>query len=179
MQYVVDAAHTLVEFSARHMMITNVKGSFSGVSGTVDFDQSNPTAATVDVSIDVNSLSTQNEQRDGHLKSPDFFDVANYPTITFKSTSVEKTGDADYKVTGDLTVHGTTKPVVLDAEFIGEGKDPYGNQKAGFSAKTSISRKDFGLNWNVALESGGVLVSDKINIQLEVQLLQQAPVAAQ
>lgn len=179
MQYVVDAAHTLVEFSARHMMITNVKGSFSGVSGTVNFDQNNPSASDVDVSINVSSLSTQNEQRDGHLKSPDFFDAATYPTITFKSTSVEKTGDADYKVTGDLTIHGVTKSVVLESEFIGEGKDPYGNQKAGFSAKTSISRKEFGLSYNVALESGGVLVSDKISIQLEVQLLQQATVAAQ
>ena len=164
----VDASHSGIHFTARHMVITKVRGSFKTFSGTIDYDQADPTKSKVDVSIDAASIYTADEKRDGHLKSADFFDIEKFPKLTFKSKSISK-GGAGFKVTGDLSMHGVTKEVVLDAEIEGSGKDPWGNEKVAFAAKTSVNREDFGLKWNQVLEAGGVLVSNKIDIELDIQ----------
>lgn len=170
--YNIDPAHSTADFKVRHLMIANVRGEFSKVSGTVQFDPANPSNSRVEAHIDVNSLQTREEQRDAHLKSPDFFDVARFPEITFVSKKVVRKGDEEYQVTGDLTIHGVTKEVTLDVEGPGpEVKDPWGNLKTGASAKTRINRKDFGLLWNVALETGGVLVGDEVQIQIDLELV--------
>ncbi len=167
----IDAAHAQASFSARHMMITTVRGTFGKVSGTINFDPANPSAATVEAVIDTTSLgSTGNDQRDGHLKSPDFLDTEKFPTITFKSTGVEANADgSEAKITGDLTIKDVTRSVVLNAEFLGQGKSPFGTTVAGFNGKTKINREDFGLTWNMALETGGWLVAKDINIELDVE----------
>jgi polyisoprenoid-binding protein YceI len=164
----IDVSHSLAEFSVRHMMVSTTRGQFQNVSGTLTLDESDLTKSKVEATIDVKSLSTRDEKRDGHLMSADFFDADNFPTITFTSTSVAKKGD-DYIVTGDLTIHGTTRSVDLKTEFNGFNTTPWGGRVVGFSADTEISRKDFGLEWNVALETGGVLVGDKVKIHLEVE----------
>lgn len=166
--WTIDASHSLAEFSVRHMMVSTTRGQFQNVSGTLNLDESDLTKSTVEATIDVKSLTTRDEKRDGHLLSADFFDADSFPTITFKSTSVAKKG-SDYVVAGDLTIHGVTRPVELKTEFNGFNTTPWGNRVAGFSADTEISRKDFGLEWNVALETGGVLVGDKVKIHLEVE----------
>src|SRR6185295_13911327 len=151
--YQIDNAHSSAQFKVRHMMIANVKGEFDKVSGTVTFDPANPGASSVDASIDTATISTRDEQRDGHLKSADFLDVEKYPAITFKSKKVTATGDDSFNVLGDLTIHGTTKEVTLNVEELtGEAKDPWGNMRRGATAKTRINRKDFGMGFNVALE---------------------------
>jgi polyisoprenoid-binding protein YceI len=166
--WAVDPAHTEVGFVARHLMVTKVRGSFSAVSGTVE--AADPiTGSSVEVTVEMASVETRSADRDAHLKSADFFDVETYPTMTFKSTSF--TGD---QLVGDLTIKGVTKPVTFDVEFEGVQADPWGNTKAGFSATAKVNRKDWGLNWNAAIEGGGVLVSDKIDIVLDVQLAKQA-----
>jgi|SRR5579875_2407037 len=172
--WTLDPAHTLVEFSAKHMMVTTVKGRFTGVTGTIIGDESDPASAQIDVEIDAATLATGADQRDGHLRSADFLDVEQYPTITFHSTSIQPRGDDKYHVNGDLTLHGVTKPVVLDVELNGFGVTPYGQNIVGAAATTKINRKDFGLNWNVALETGGVLVGDTIKISLEVEAIKQS-----
>ncbi|CAN5556383.1 YceI family protein [soil metagenome] len=164
----IDASHSLAEFSVRHMMVSTTRGQFQNVSGTLTLDEGDLTTAKVEATIEVKSLSTRDEKRDGHLLSADFFDADNFPTIIFTSTSVAKKGD-DYIVTGDLTIHGTTRSVELKTEFNGFNTTPWGGRVVGFSADTEISRKDFGLEWNVALETGGVLVGDKVKIHLEVE----------
>jgi polyisoprenoid-binding protein YceI len=169
MTWTIDNSHTLAEFSVRHMMVSNVKGRFDQVSGSFEFDEANPSASSIEVTISVASITTRDEKRDTHLKSPDFFDAETHPNITFKSTEVEKTGDNAFKVTGDLTIRGVTKPVVLDVEYNGQGKNPWGIATIGFNASTSINRKDYGLNWNVALEAGGMLVGETVKINLEVE----------
>jgi polyisoprenoid-binding protein YceI len=169
MTWKIDSSHSLAEFSVRHMMVSNVKGRFDQINGQFEFDEADHTAAKVEVSIPVSTITTRDEKRDGHLISPDFFDAAQFPEITFKSTGVEKTGENIFKINGDLTMHGITKPVVLDAEYNGQGTNPWGAKTIGFSATTTINRKDFGLNWNVALETGGVLVGENIKISLEVE----------
>jgi polyisoprenoid-binding protein YceI len=157
------------------MMISNVKGEFTKVSGTVTFDPENPGASKVEATIDVASLHTRDEQRDGHLKSPDFFDAASFPEIKFVSKIVEPDGHEEYLVKGDMTIHGVTHEVVLHVEGpTPEVKDPWGNLKAGAAATAKISRKDFGLTWNAALETGGVLVGDEVKINLEVELTRRA-----
>jgi polyisoprenoid-binding protein YceI len=167
-----DPAHSHAEFKVKHMMISNVKGSFSGVSGTLSLDETDYTRSKVEVDIPVASLSTGDPQRDGHLKSPDFFEAEKFPTIIFKSTNIDSKGGANYAVTGDLTMHGVTKPVTLAVEDVSEpSKDPWGNHRIGLSASTKINRKDFGLTWNSALESGGVLVGEDVSINLEVQFI--------
>lgn len=166
--WTIDPSHTLVEFSARHMMVTTVKGRFTDVKGVITNFDSNPANASVDVEIATASLTTGDDGRDSHLKSADFFEVETYPTITFKSTKVEGSGES-FKVTGNLTIHGVTKEVVLDASFHGTGTNPWGKTVAGFAAETKINRKDYGLNWNVGLEAGGVLVSDQIKISIDAQ----------
>ena len=174
-----DAAHSEVQFSVRHMMLSKVRGSFERVSGTVDFNESDPAQSSVDVTIEAASIQTKNEQRDAHLISPDFLNTEQFPTITFKSTSVEKVSENNGKITGDLTVRGVTKPVVLDVEYHGTAKSPWGSFSAGFSATTKISRKEWGLEWNVALETGGVLVGDEIEISIEIEIVKQVEETAE
>ena len=180
MKWSIDNAHSLVEFSVKHMMITTVKGRFGKVTGTLDFEEPGFGKSFVEAVVDVSSIDTRDEKRDGHLKSADFFDVEKYPTINFKSTSVEEVKPNEFKVIGDLTIKDVTKSVTLDVEYAGQNKNPWGMTVAGFSASTSINRKDFGLNWNVALETGGWLVGDNIKISLELEAAavpESAPVA--
>jgi polyisoprenoid-binding protein YceI len=168
----IDPSHSLAEFSAKHMMITTVKGRFGNVSGTITVDERNPDQSRVEAEIDVASIDTRAEQRDEHLRSPDFLDAENYPRITYLSRRVEGSsrnpGD-EFRVIGDLTIRGTTREVTLDAVYEGTGKDPWGGERVSFSAKTRIDRRDFGLTWNQALETGGLLVGHEIKISLEVQ----------
>ncbi len=164
-----DPVHSHVGFSVRHLMISKVNGSFKVWSGTLITDEANPQASSVEVEIDAASIDTQEPKRDEHLRSADFLDVANYPKLTFKSTKVVKEDDENYKVTGLLTIRGVSKEVVLDTEFAGQQKDPWGGTRAGFSAKTIIHRPDFGLTFNMPLEGGGVVVGEKVTITLEVQ----------
>jgi polyisoprenoid-binding protein YceI len=167
-----DPAHSVAEFKVKHMMISNVKGSFSGLSGVLKLDESDLTHSTVEASIDVSTLKTGDEARDGHLKSPEFFDAAQFPTITFKSINIDSAGGADYDVSGELTIHGITKMVTFAAEDVSTpSKDPWGNHRIGLSATTKINRKDFGIAWNSALESGGWLVGEEVTINLEVQFI--------
>ncbi len=168
-----DYALSTVEFTVKHMMVTTVRGRFKQFSVVADFNEQEPEQSAIEVTIDAASIDTNAEQRDGHLKSPDFFDVAHYPTITYKSKKIEKKGDDHYRVLGDLTLRGVTREVPLDVTFEGEGKTPYGKRIAAFTAKTSISRSDFDLNWNVALETGGWLVSDKVGIEIEAQVTER------
>jgi polyisoprenoid-binding protein YceI len=156
-------------------MVTKVHGSFTKWSGTLELDDADPTLARVEVQIDAASIDTREAQRDGHLRSPDFLDVEHHPQITFKSTSVQRAGDSRYRLSGDLTIRGVTRPVTLDVEDGGRAKHPMtGDQRAGFSAHTSIQRGDFGLKWNAVLEAGGVAVSDKVEINLEIQAFRPA-----
>jgi polyisoprenoid-binding protein YceI len=173
-----DPAHSAATFSVKHMMVTNVRGEFRKVAGTVNYDAKDPTKTTAQINIDASTIDTRNEKRDGHLKSPDFFDVAKCPEITFKSTKVEKAGDKHFKVTGDLTMHCVTKPVVVDVQGLeGPAKSPFpgGGEVYSASATTRVNRKDFGLNWNKALESGGVLVGDDVDLSVDLELSQPAP----
>jgi polyisoprenoid-binding protein YceI len=169
-----DPVHSTVGFWVRHLMISKVHGRFTQWSGTLEFDEKNPAASRVEVQIDAASVDTKEAQRDGHLKSPDFFDVEKHPHITFKSTGVEVAGEAHYKVTGDFTLHGVTHPVTLDVEYHGRAMHPRGGERAGFSARTSINRKDYGMHFNMALETGGVVVSDKVEIELDIQAVKAA-----
>lgn len=170
--YRIDPAHSSAQFIARHMMISNVRGGFSGIQGTVVYDPDNLAQSSLDVTIDASSLSTLDEQRDTHLKSADFLHVEQHPTITFKSKKVASASEGELKVTGDLTIHGVTKEAVLKVDGpTAEAKDPYGNVRMGASATTKIKRSDFGLTWNAALETGGVLVGDEIKIELEISLI--------
>jgi polyisoprenoid-binding protein YceI len=167
-----DPAHSAAEFKVKHMMIAHVRGKFSGLSGVLKLDETDYTHSAVEASIPAASLTTGDAQRDGHLKSADFLDVEKFPVLTFKSTNIDSTGGADYSVTGDLTVHGVTKTVTLSVEDVSEpAKDPWGNQRIGLSGSTKINRKDFGLTWNSALESGGVLVGEEVTITLDVQFI--------
>jgi len=170
--YKIDPAHSSANFTVRHMMISNVRGSFGSVQGTIEFDAEHPEQSQVNAVIDINSINTGDEKRDGHLKSPDFFDAAQHPTITFQSRKVARTGSDGGKVTGDLTIHGTTKEVALDVEGpTPEAKDPYGNQRIGLSATTKINREDFGVSFNVALEAGGMVVGKDVKIELEISAI--------
>jgi polyisoprenoid-binding protein YceI len=170
----IDPPHTNVEFSVQHMMISNVKGQFQKTSGTITVNGNDPTSAKIDATIDASSIDTRVDKRDMHLKSPEFLDVAKYPTITFKSTKVEADGPGKWKVTGDLTLHGVTKPVVLEVESSGTPiHDPMGDTRAGASATTKIKRGDFGLTWNKVLESGGVMVGDEVAISIDVEAIKK------
>lgn len=167
----IDPTHSQAEFGVRHMMISTVKGFFSDLSGTIAYDGESLEDASVNVEIAAASVDTRNEDRDGHLKSEDFFDVGTHPKLTFRSTSVSGTPDS-FTVEGELTIRGETRPVTLDAELLGGGEDPWGNQRLAFHAETKISREEFGLTWNQALEAGGVLVGDEVKITLEVQAVE-------
>jgi polyisoprenoid-binding protein YceI len=170
----IDPAHTNVEFTVHHMMISNVKGQFQKTSGTITANGTDPASAKINATIDATLIDTRVDRRDAHLKSPDFLDVAKFPTITFKSTKVEAAGPGKWKVTGDLTLHGVTKPVVLDVEGTGAPiHDPMGNTRAGASATTKIRRSDFGLIWNKALEAGGVMVGDEVAISIDLEAIKK------
>jgi polyisoprenoid-binding protein YceI len=164
----IDPAHSLVEFSVRHMMFSTVKGRFTGVQGTIREVADDPGQSSVQVAIDARSVTTGDDTRDGHLRSAEFFDVEQYPTITFASRRIDGSRDA-FTVTGDLTINGTTREVALAATFNGSATNPFGKTVAGFSAEGTINRKDWGLNWNAPLEAGGVLVSDQVKLSIEVQ----------
>jgi polyisoprenoid-binding protein YceI len=170
-----DPAHTLVEFSAKHMMISTVKGQFQKIDATVLWDEQNIANSSVEATIDAASLVTGQDMRDNHLRSQDFFHADEHPIITFKSTRIEPKSEDEFRVIGDLTIRGVTREVALDTKFEGLGKDPYGNEHAGFEATTKINRKDWDLNWNVALETGGWLVGDTIKVELHLELLKQNP----
>lgn len=173
-QWNIDASHSNLQFGVRHLVITKVRGAFRSYRGTLELDENDDFGlARVDVSIDAASIDTAEPKRDEHLRGSDFLDVAAHPTLQFQSRSIVREG-ARYRVTGDLTIRGVTRSVVLDAEFQGRGRDPWGGQRAAFSAKTSIDREDFGLTWNQALEAGGVLVGTKIEIEIEVQAVKAA-----
>ena len=168
----IDPAHSAAEFKVRHMMISYVKGKFSGLSGVLKLDETDYSRSTVEVSIPAASVSTVDEKLDAHLKNEDFFDVDKFPTLTFKSTGIRSTGGQDYEVTGDLTIRGVTNPVVLSVNDLSEpSKDPWGNQRIGLSGSAKVNRKDFGLVWNAPLEFGGVLVGDEVTITLDVQFI--------
>jgi polyisoprenoid-binding protein YceI len=170
----IDPAHSAAEFKVKHMMISNVRGKFSGISGVLHRFEADQTQSALEVSIDASTVNTQDAQRDGHLKSPDFLHVEKFPAMTFKSTHIEKKGDG-FAVTGDLTIHGVTKPVVLTVEEVSEpAKDPWGNTRIGLTATAKINRKDFGLTWNTTLEAGGVLVGEEVTITLDVELIKAA-----
>lgn len=169
-----DLSHSSIEFWVRHLMVAKVRGRFGSWSGTLRFDENDPTNASVEVQIDAASIDTKEEARDKHLRSADFLDVKNHPKLLFKSTKVEKRDATHFQVHGDLTVRGHSEPVVLDVEYGGRVKDPWGGQRAVFSARTSVDRKKFGLNWNQALETGGVLVGDKVEIEIEIEAVQKA-----
>lgn len=170
--YTIDPSHSSVEFVARHMMLTKVRGRFASFQGQLDLAPGSDVPEAFSASIEAASIDTREAQRDTHLKSADFFDVEKYPVLTFETTRIEGTPDA-FKAYGNLTIHGVTKEVALNGTFEGRGTDPWGNQRVGYSASTTISRKDFGLTYNAALETGGVLVSDEIRIELNVQALVQ------
>jgi len=174
MSWKIDPIHSQITFAVRHMMISNVHGRFENFTGTVELDEADPTRSTVDVQIEAASINTEEAQRDGHLKSPDFLNTAEFPYITFKSTRLEKLDAQHARVHGDLTIRGVTHEAVLDVEYAGMAKSPFGHTSAGFTASTVINRKDWDLAWNVALETGGWLVGDAINVNIELELIKQS-----
>ena len=173
MSWQIDTVHSSIEFSARHMMISKARGKFGKFSGTISLDEANPTATTVDISIDAASIDTGVADRDAHLRSPDFLDTEQYPTLHFQSTKVEQTDDNSAKLYGNLTIRGITNPIVLDVEYAGKSKNPWGQTIAGFSGKTKIKRSNWNLVWNAILETGGVAVSDDVTIEIELEVVQQ------
>ena len=175
----IDLAHSQVSFSAKHMMVTTVRGKFHDVEGTLRLDESNPTNSSAEIRISAASLATGNGQRDGHLRSADFFDAETHPTIAFRSTSIEQVGTSDFRISGDLTIQETTRPIVFDATFLGFYTSMQGTRRVGLSARTMINRKDWGLGWNVALETGGWLVGENVTIEVEIAADEAAPAATE
>ena len=173
MAWEIDPAHSEATFAVKHMMFATVRGHFNVLSGKLHIDEEHPENSWVEAQVDTGSVDTRDEKRDAHLRSPDFFDAEHYPILTFKSTKVEKVDGNQYKVLGDLSMHGVTKPVAFNAEYNGQGKNPWGLQVAGLSAKAKVNRKDWGLNWNATLESGGVLVSEDVNIEIDLEAVQR------
>ena len=180
-QWAFDPVHSSISFTVRHMVVSKVRGLFGKWDGTLAMDDRDPAGGSVAVTIDAASINTGVDQRDGHLRSPDFLDVERFPTITFRSTRVEKAGTGELKVTGDLTIHGVTRAVVLDVEYAGSTKDPWGGVRAGFSGRVTLDRKEFGLTYNQLLETGGVLVGENVEVAIEAEMVKQVvaqPVAA-
>jgi polyisoprenoid-binding protein YceI len=171
--YTIDTAHSRVGFVARHAMVTKVRGQFADFAATVHVDTENPAASSAEVTINVESISTGSPDRDGHLRSADFFDVENYPTITFRSTDVQRDGQ-EWTITGDLTIKDVTKPVTIVFEETGSAVDPFGNTRVGFEGAVTVNRKDWGLTWNAALETGGVLVSEKVTLEFDISAIKNA-----
>jgi len=169
MSWNIDQSHSGINFSVKHMMISTLRGQFTDLSGTFEFDEANPAATSADIKIGAASIQTRDDKRDGHLKSPDFLDVANHPYITFKSTRVEGVNGNSATLIGDLTIRGVSKEVALDVEYAGQQKAPWGTTSAGFTATTKINREDWGLTWNAPLEFGGVLVGKEIKIEIELE----------
>jgi len=174
----IDSGHSGIHFSVRHMVVAKVRGKFARWNGGFVAEGGDLARAQVNVIIDASSVETGVEERDAHLKSADFLDITSFPEITFNSSSVEKQSDEKFRVTGDLTIRGVTREVVLEVEYAGRTKDPWGNERAGFTATTTIERKDFGLTWNQVLEAGGLVVGDRVSIELEVEAVQQSGVKA-
>ncbi|MEU6404469.1 YceI family protein [Streptomyces sp. NPDC046985] len=172
--YTIDPAHSTIGFTARHAMVTNVKGAFTDFNGTLHLDGTDPSRSTASLDARMDSIDTGNADRDGHLKSADFFATDKFPEMTFRSTKAESLGGDDYRVTGDLTLLGVTKPLAIDLEFNGAAKDPFGNERVGFEGKAEILRSEWGLTWNAALETGGFLVSDKIKLTFDVSAIRNA-----
>ena len=172
--YTIDASHTTIGFVARHAMVTNVKGSFDDFSGSLYLDGTDPSSSTASIDVKMDSIATGNADRDGHLKSADFFKTDEFPTMTFRSTKAESLGGDDYRITGDLSILGTTKQLSIDLEFNGSAKDPFGNERVGFEGKAEILRSEWGLTWNAALETGGVLISDKIKLNFDISAIKNA-----
>jgi polyisoprenoid-binding protein YceI len=175
--YVLDVAHSRLGFVARHAMVTKVRGAFNDFEGTAHLDGDDPAKSYATVSIDVASVDTRQPQRDDHLRTNDFFDAATYPKITFVSTAVEKLDEETFRMAGDLTIKNVTKSVSVDFEYSGSATDPYGNQRVGFEGSTVINRKDFGVNFNAVLETGGVMVSEKITLEFEISAIKNQPAA--
>lgn len=169
--YTIDASHSHVGFAARHAMVTRVRGSFTDVSGEVEIDGDDPSASRASLHIDAASIDTRSSDRDGHLRSDDFFAVDAHPTIDFASTSIEQVDDTTFRVIGDLTIRGTTNPITFDLDFTGAATDPFGNERIGFEGSVDVNRKDWGLTWNAALEAGGVLVSEKVTLEFEISAI--------
>ncbi len=174
----IDLAHSSVGFTVRHLVVSKVRGKFTRWTGVIRMDEHDLARTEVDVAIETGSVDTGVEQRDNHLRSPDFFEVEKYPTMAFKSTRVEKAADGALRLFGDLSLHGVTKPVALEVEFAGSQKDPWGGLRAGFSARTSLDRREFGLNYNQLLETGGVVVGEKVEVDIEIEAVKQVPAAA-
>ncbi|MEU7059823.1 YceI family protein [Streptomyces sp. NPDC046197] len=170
-EYTIDPAHSTFGFVARHAMVTNVKGKFNDFTGTLHLDGTDPTKSTASIDVTMDSIDTGSADRDGHLKSSDFFKTDEFPKMTFRSTKAEALGGDDYRITGDLTILGVTKPLTIHLEFNGGAKDPFGNERVGFEGKAEILRSDWGLTWNAALETGGVLVSDKIKLNFDISAI--------
>jgi polyisoprenoid-binding protein YceI len=173
-EYTLDPAHSRLGFVARHAMVTKVRGAFNDVTGTGSFDAADPSRSHLEVTIQAKSIDTRNEDRDAHLRSNDFFDMDQYPEIRFVSTAVEPVDESNYRVTGDLTIKGVTKPVTIDLEYTGFVQDPFGNQRLGLEGSVVVNRKDWGVSWNAALEAGGMLVSEKVTLELEVSAIKNA-----
>ncbi|MCL6598183.1 MAG: YceI family protein [Alicyclobacillus macrosporangiidus] len=172
-QWKIDPAHSSVDFSIKHMVISRVKGTFHTFDAVIEADPEDLTTARIEFTVDVASVDTRNEDRDNHLRSADFFDAENYPKMTFKATRIVKKSEGEYEVTGDLTIRGVTRPETFLVTYEGQGKDPWGGIRAGFSANGTINRSDYGLKWNAALETGGVLVGDQVQVSLEIQAVKQ------
>ncbi|MEV7993506.1 YceI family protein [Streptomyces sp. NPDC086077] len=172
--YTIDPSHTSIGFVARHAMVTNVKGKFLDFTGALHLDGTDPSRSTATLDVKMDSISTGSDDRDGHLKSADFFQTEQFPTMTFRSTKAEALGGDDYRITGDLSILGVTKPITIDLEFNGTAKDPFGNDRVGFEGKAEILRSEWGLTWNAALETGGVLVSDKIKLNFDISAIKNA-----
>lgn len=173
-KWIVDPTHSAIEFSVKHMMIAKVKGSFNKFEASILANPSDLTTAEIDFAVDVSSIDTRNADRDNHLRSADFFDVEKNPTLTFKSTKIVKTDEDEYDVTGDVTLNGVTQEETFSITFEGQGKDPWGNEKAGFSGKGKVKRSDYGLTYNAALETGGVLIGDQITLTIEIEAAKEA-----
>jgi polyisoprenoid-binding protein YceI len=172
--YSIDPAHSAIGFVARHAMVTNVKGKFTDFAGSLHLDGTDPSKSTATIDVKMDSVDTGSADRDGHLKSSDFFKTEEFPTMTFRSTKAEALGGDDYRITGDLSILGVTKPLTIDLEFNGAAKDPFGNERVGFEGKAEILRSEWGLTWNAALETGGVLVSDKIKLNFDISAIKNA-----
>lgn len=173
-KWTIDTVHSSVEFSVRHMMMAKVKGVFHQFDANIEADPTDLTTANIDFTIQTASVDTRNEDRDNHLRSADFFDTESHPTLTFRATQITQKGDGEYEITGDVTLRGVTRKETFYADYEGQGKDPWGNEKVGFSVEGKIKRSDYGLTWNAALETGGVLVSDEVKITLDIQASRQA-----
>ncbi|MFK4147136.1 YceI family protein [Streptomyces sp. NPDC004065] len=172
--YTIDPAHSTLGFTARHAMVTNVKGAFAEFTGALHLDGAEPARSTATLDVKMDSIDTGSADRDGHLKSADFFRTEEFPTMTFRSTKAEALGGDDYRITGDLTILGVTRPLTIDLEFNGAAKDPFGNERVGFEGKAEILRSEWGLTWNAALETGGVLISDKIKLNFDISAIKNA-----